>query len=94
MKEFKDYLREQKEKDRELVDDVVTALDDIGVDSEVLEAGKNFNVSFKANGTEYYIRPNDQGASLFYIDSDEDNFDEVKIADLSALKKKVKELKK
>ena len=94
MKQFKEFLAEA-ESDSKLVDDVVTALKKAGVkEPEVYNAGDNFNVAFESGDTEYYVRPNDKGEALFYIDADEDDFKEIKVSDTEALVKKVKELMK
>lgn len=90
MKPFKTYIKEEKE-NAAMVDDIVTAMDDAGVKTKVYDGGENFNVSFKgSDGVEYYIRPNDKGSEKFYVDADKDGFKSFKVADMAALKTKVK----
>lgn len=80
--------------DMELADDVVIALRDAGVTPEILDGGDNFNVSFDLGDDTYYVRPNDKGSELFYISADKDDSYDVKIKDLTALKKHVKGMDK
>lgn len=93
MKTFKEYLAEAT-RDSNLVDDVKDAVKDAGFKPEVYDDGENFNVAFKVGETEYYVRPNDKGTDLYYIDADIDDFDTIKINDTAALKKKLKGMKK
>ena len=89
-----DLLALVEEKGHEKVDDIVTAMDDMGVDTEVLSSGENFNVAFMIGDTEYYVRPNDKGSEAFYIDADIDDFETFKVKDLKALQSKVKSMVK
>lgn len=91
MLSFQQYLTEGES---DIVGKIVKALKDAGVEPKVLNKGPNYNVSFKKGGLEHYVRPNDNGASMFYIDNnDDDDHDEPKVADLGQLTKHVKAMK-
>ncbi len=91
MQSFQDFMNEEESK---LVPKIVKHLKAAGVTPDVHNDGNNFNVAFKVGEHEYYVRPNDNGASLFYVDSDQsDDYDAPKIADLKELEKYAKGLK-
>lgn len=94
MKTFSEYYKQLKEEetDSNLVDDAVDAIKDAGMKPEVVEDGDNFVVSFKKGDTEYYVKPNDEGKELFYIDADVDDFKTFKVKDIAALKSKLKDM--
>lgn len=95
----KDFKRMQmeglvKEEESALVPKIVKHLKAAGVTPEVYDDDANFNVAFKVGKHEYFVRPNDNGASLFYVDSDiSDDYDAPKVADLKELEKYAKGLK-
>ncbi len=93
MKSFKEFINEATQ-DSNLVDDVEQAVKDAGFKPEVYDDGENFNVGFKVGDTEYYVRPNDKGTDLYYIDADIDDFESFKVNDTKALKSKIKSMNK
>ncbi|MBF84606.1 MAG: hypothetical protein CL489_09040 [Acidobacteria bacterium] len=91
MKNFKNWLAEA-ETDSNLIDDVIDAIKGAGMKPKTLDKGDNFNVAFKKGDTEYYVKPNDEGKELFYIDADVDDFKTFKVKDIAALKSKLKDM--
>lgn len=69
----------------EMADEIVVALDDIGVEPEILKGGDNFNVSFSTDDETYYIRPNDKGDDLLYMTAKDDERHTMKLKDIDAL---------
>lgn len=92
MQSFSNFLEESKKSP--MVPKIVKHLKNAGVEPEVMDDGANYNVAFKVGDHEYYVRPNDNGASMFYVDSNkEDDYDAPKVADLSKLEQHVTDLK-